>query len=194
MKKVKDLFENEAFKATGVRKVFFDEESIKWGNEFDVKIYEAIVNSCFFIPFYNYSYLHVEDLWCAKELYRAIKVEEKIQKEVANFCFILPLIDRGSPSAFPACIGKKNAREIKQFRHLISGNKTSSALETFKENIYEIFLINFKILKDEAKFKNLCADIEIPSDTEIKEWIKEQKENDKKNEANHLPVLTKSAE
>ena len=87
MKKVKDLFENEAFKATGVRKVFFDEESIKWGNEFDVKIYEAIVHSCFFIPFYNYSHLHEEDLWCAKELYRGIKVEEKIQKEANGFCY-----------------------------------------------------------------------------------------------------------
>jgi hypothetical protein len=193
IKKFKALIESEAFKVTNMTNVFFDIDTIQWGNQFDEKIYEGIVACYFFLPFYHNSYLHDENLWCAKELLRAIKVEEKIREEaVKNYCFILPIIDRGSASAFPKCIGKKNAKEIKQLRHLILGNKTSAALERFKDGIYDIFFSNFNLLKEDIKFSELCADIEIPTDDEIKEWIREQKEYEKISELNNLPILKKN--
>jgi hypothetical protein len=193
IKKFKAIIECEAHKVTNIPKVFFDEESIRWGDEFDEKIYDGIVASYFFIPFYHNSYLHEDNLWCAKELYRAIEVEKKIRElAVHNYCFILPIIDRGTASAFPKCIGKKNAKEIRLFRHLILSNKTNAGLEKFKETIYEIFLSNFNLLDKEIKFSELCADLNHPSDDEIKDWIKVQKEDEKMSEANNLPILKKN--
>ena len=78
VKKFKGIIECEAHKVTNIPKVFFDEQSIRWGDEFDEKIYDGIVACYFFIPFYHNSYLHKDNLWCAKELYRAIEVEKKI--------------------------------------------------------------------------------------------------------------------
>lgn len=193
IKKFKALIESEAAKVTNIPKVFFDDVSIQWGEEFDDKIYNGIVACYFFIPFYHNSYLHEDNLWCAKELYRAIEVEKKIrEKSVDNYCFILPIIYRGSASAFPDCIGRKNAKEIKKYRHLVLSNKTNKALEDFKDNIYDIFLANFELLNDDIKFSELCASIPIPSDADIKEWIKEQKEADNKLEADNPPILKKN--
>ena len=193
IKKFKSIIECEAFKVTNIPKVFFDEDSIRWGDEFDEKIYDGIVACYFFIPFYHNTYLHEDNLWCAKELYRAIEVEKKIRESaIHNYCFILPIIDRGSASAFPKCIGQKNAKEIKQIRHLVLSNKTNAALERFKDTIYDIFVSNFKLLNNEVKFSELCADIDIPSDDVIKEWIREQKKNEKISEANNPPILKKN--
>lgn len=193
IKKFKTIIESEAAKVTNVGSVFFDDVSIRWGEEFDEKIYDGIVSCYFFIPFYHNSYLHIDNLWCAKELYRAIEVEKKIREHaVANYCFILPIIDRGSASDFPDCIGRKNAKEIKKYRHLVLSNKTSAALEDFKDNIYEILLDNFNLLKNDIKFSELCKGMDIPSDDEIIKWIKEQKEKEKISEANNLPILRKN--
>jgi hypothetical protein len=191
MKKLTKIIEGEAFKATSQHKCFFDHSSIKWGEEFDDKIYEGIVKSCFFIPLFHNSYLHEDSLWCAKELHWAIQLEHKIRETISNYCFILPLIDRGSPSDFPECIGRKNAKEIKQFRHLIEGNKSSRAFEEFKSGIYDIFYQNFELLKG-AIFCDCLNEIDPISDEELKVWIREQKNNDKTNASNHLPTLKKT--
>jgi len=190
IKKFTALIESEAHKVTNIPKVFFDEKSIKWGNDFDDKIYEGIVACYFFIPFYHNTYLHIDSLWCAKELYRAIKVEEKIRESgIANYCFILPIIDRGSASAFPKCIGRKNAREVKRLRHIILNNRTNSSLEKFKEEIYETLLENYNLLNEKFNLSELCASIEIPSDEIIKEWIKQEKKIANENESKQLPIL-----
>jgi hypothetical protein len=195
VKKFKTIIESEAHKVTNVARAFFDEESIKWGNDFDEKIYYGIVSCYFFIPFYHNSYLHKDNLWCAKELIHAIKVEEKIRNHsIPNYCFILPIIYRGSASAFPSCIGKKNAKDIKQLRHVISSNKTSAGLEKLKDNIYETFLTNFNLINGKVNLADLCADIPIATDDEVITWINEQKEVEKKEEATKLPILTKNGE
>ena len=189
----KVIIESEALKVTNISKAFFDKESIQWGNEFDGKIYDGIVASYFFIPFYHNSYLHEDNLWCARELHHAIEVEKRIRESaVRNYCFILPIIDRGSACAFPDCIGKKNAKEIKKYRHLIAKKQTSAALEEFKDNIYDIFLSNFNLLDKNIKFSELCADIPHLSDDEIKDWIRVQKEYEKKSEAENPPILLKN--
>ena len=41
IKKFKAIIESEAAKVTNISKVFFDEDSIIWGQEFDERIYEA---------------------------------------------------------------------------------------------------------------------------------------------------------
>ena len=193
IKKFKVILEGEAHKVTNIPKVFFDEDSINWGEDFDERIYNGIVACYFFIPFYHNTYLHEDNLWCAKELYRAIEVEKKIRETaVANYCFILPIIDRGSASAFPDCIERKNAIETKKYRHLVLSNKTNKALEDFKEYIYNIFLSNFKQLNVDINFCELCDSIEAPSDDEIKKWIREQKEIEKKAEATNPPILQKN--
>ena len=193
IKKFKVIIESEAAKVTNISKAFFDEDSINWGEDFDERIYNGIVNCYFFIPFYHNTYLHEDNLWCAKELYRAIEVEKKIRcSAINNYCFILPIIDRGSASAFPDCMGRKNAKEIKRYRHLVMSNATNKALEDFKYNIYDIFLKNFNLLNRDIKFSELCADIVIPTDEEIINWIKEQKEIERKSEANNPPILRKN--
>ncbi|MBI5214634.1 MAG: toll/interleukin-1 receptor domain-containing protein [Ignavibacteriae bacterium] len=193
MKKFKDIIASEAFKVTNIKNVFFDENSIQWGNEFDEKIYDGIVACYFFIPFYHNTYLHEDNLWCAKELYRAIEVEKKIRdNHEKGYCFILPIIYRGSASAFPTCIGNKNAKEIKLLRHIVLSNKSSAALEQFKDDIYEIFLQNFKLLTADVSFTELCADIPIPTDDEIKAWIREQKEQQRVTESNNPPRMKKN--
>ncbi|MEI6847613.1 MAG: hypothetical protein WCK32_06205 [Chlorobiaceae bacterium] len=192
IKKFKAIIECEASKVTNIEKVFFDEDYIKWGDHFDDKIYNSIVDCYFFIPFYHNAYLHEDNLWCAKELYRAIEVEKKIRDSVDGYCFILPIIDRGSADAFPDCIGRKHAKEIKKYRHLVVNNRTSEAFEAFKGEMYDVFLKNYILLNNGIDFVKMCVDIVIPSDEEIISWIKGQKDIEKKSEAKHLPILRKN--
>lgn len=189
--KLKKLIEVEAFKVTNKSTVFFDENSINWGEDFDNKIYNGIVSSYFFIPFFHHVYMHEENTWCAKELHWAIQIENKIRERVSDYCFILPLIDRGTASDFPECLGKKNAKEIKKFRHLITGGGTSRAFEEFKSGIYEILLQNFSMLNTEHLFISFLDTVEPASDEEIKKWIKEQKTHERETAASHLPTLAK---
>lgn len=190
---LKEIIECEAQKATNIRQVFFDESSIKWGNPFNEKIYDGIITSGFFIPIYHNTYLHKDDLWCAKELYRAIKVQEKICQAIAGYCFILPLIDRGGTNALPECINNKNVKILQQLRVNIENKKTTKALDNFKEEIYNLFVENWNLLESKSLIiKDLCGDITIPSDDEIREWVCEQRKSNKAAEAKLLPVLIKT--
>lgn len=162
------------------------------GEDFDDKIYKGIVSSYFFIPLFHHVYLHEENLWCAKELHWAIQLEEKIRETISSYCFILPLIDRGSASDFPECLGRKNAKEIKKFRHLILTGGTTKAYEEFKDGIYDILLMNFKLLDESHSFLEYLDKVEPISDEDIIKWVKEQKDKEKATSACHLPTLTKS--
>ena len=192
VRKFKEIVETEAFKVTNQKKAFFDEEEINWGAEFDVKIYQAINSSCFFIPMFNFVYLHEDNLWCAKELHWAIQLENKIRETVENYCFILPVIDKGTPSDFPNCIGRKNAKEINQFRHLILNKTTSKAFEDFKIGIYNTLLQNYKLLNNNS-FCHLLDEISPISDEDLKLWIKDQKNKEKENASKHIPLLIKNS-
>ena len=196
LKNFKSIVESEALRITNIPKVFFDEDSIEWGNEFDKKIYESIGSSYFFIPIYHYTYLHVDNIWCARELYHALEVEKIIRESVdGNYCFILPIVHRGSPKNLPTCIGRKNAIKISLIEQDISNNKSTTRLRKFKEYIYDTLLDSFKLITDKGiKIDELCAMIKEPTEDEIKIWIKVQKEIEKNNESNDPPILNKNYE
>ena len=48
----KNILQSEALTATNKNKSFFDEESIKYGEEWDDKIYSGVNSSYFFIDIY----------------------------------------------------------------------------------------------------------------------------------------------
>ena len=197
LKNFKNIIESEAQKVTNIEKVFFDEDSIDWGKEFDNKIYESIVASCFFIPIYHIGYLHVDNIWCARELYHAIEVEKVIRNTVddENYCYILPIIFRGQPNALPGCISKKKAKEIRQLEAIITSNKTNKRLTEFRNYIYDTLLSSFRLLFDmDINLSELCAQINIPTDEGIKKWINEQNKKIRAAESAKLPILMKNAE
>lgn len=192
VKKLTNILHTEAQKVTNKMSPFFDIETIKWGDEFDDRIYDGIVSCYFFIPFYHNTYLHIDSLWCAKELYRAIEVEKKLREASPQYRFILPVIDRGKACDFPDCIGRKNAKDFNQFKHLIKSGKTSKALEEFITGIHDIFLENYRLIENTAiHFADLCSTIPIPTDEEIRNWVKIQKGIMNEQEKAHLPTLKK---
>jgi hypothetical protein len=193
VKNFKDIIESEAQKVTNISKVFFDEKSIIWGNEFDEKIYDGITSSYFFISIYHNSYLHIDNVWCAREIYHAIEIEKKIRETYSDFCFILPIIHRGSANDLPKCVEQKNAKVIRLFEHAIINKKVPNKLIEFIHNIYDVLLINFQLIEAaNLNLKVLCSDIHIPSDEEIKVWIEKQKGIQRKQESENLPILKKN--
>ena len=200
MENLKKMLESVAGRATDVPKVFFDEDSIKWGEEFDEKIYDCIMSSCFFIPLYYDNYLSMEKLWCARELYHAIKVERMIRDNSnTQFCFILPLIHYGNKENLPECINSKNAKSLRPYIQDITKSQPSSVTKKiidFRNEIYDILKAHHHHVKhiSENDIKKWCEDINIPSDEDIKEWIIENNKNLRKQEESNLPKLQKNAE
>lgn len=195
LKNFKAIIETEAFRATNIQKAFFDETSIRWGDEFDEKIYDGIAESYFFIPIYHCTYLHQDNVWCARELYHAIEVEKIIHSRLNDdYCYVLPIIHRGFSSALPSCLEKKNAKDIRQLEYAITNNKQTAALIKFRNNICETLNSYYRLFSEEnIDLKELCLSIHKPTDEEIKIWIKEQKEKEKNEESSNLPILKKYA-
>lgn len=192
VKNFKSILETEAQKVTNIQKAFFDEISIDWASDFDKKIYSGIFSSYFFIPIYYSNYLHEDNLWCAREMYHAIEVEKKIRETYKDFCFILPIIYRGNAGDLPNCLGKKNAKTIRQLETTIINKKSTSKLTDFKHEMYDILSQNFRLIEHEnLNLSVLCSTVHIPTDDELREWIKEQKGIQKKQESKNLPILTK---
>ena len=191
------IIKSEAHRVTNIDEVFFDSKSIKLGDNFDEKIYNSIISSHFFIPIYHMTYLHVDNVWCARELYQALEVEKLVRDKIGNssYCFILPIIHRGELNELPECISKKNAKDIRRLEMAIISNKANKHLAKFKNNLYDVFCSNFQLLsKNSIDFIDLCKDIEIPSDEKIKKWILEQKIIESDAESKKLPILTKNEE
>lgn len=189
LRKFKDAIRTAGLKATN-KEVFFDDNSIDWGKEFDEKICESIFTSYFFVPMYHYHYLSLDKMWCARELFLAIQFENKIRERIKDFCFILPIIDSGEASDMPNCIGSKNAKQIQRIKHIFS-KKNSKAYIDFVEDVHLILLKNYKLIQGDISFYDVFKEMEYPDDNEIKAWIRKQKEIEKKNQASHLPILTK---
>jgi hypothetical protein len=193
VKNFKSILETEAQKVTNIQKAFFDEISIDWASDFDTKIYTGIFSSYFFIPIYYSNYLHEDNLWCAREIYHAIEIEKKLRETYNDFCFILPIIYRGTTSDLPSCLGKKNAKTIRQLETTIINKKSTSKLTDFKHEMYDILSKNFKLIESEnLNLSVLCSTVHIPTDEELKQWIKQQKGIQKKQESQNLPILTKN--
>lgn len=190
----KEMLKTEAGAATGISQVFFDEDSIDWGKEFDDKIYDGIISSCFFIPVYQYIYLSEERTWCARELYHAIEVEKRIREINPDFCFILPVIHRGSTEDLPECIDRKNVIHIHLYESNIANNTKPQKFMNLKKRICDILHKNYRLLHTIGDIKDLCEDIHKPEKEEIKEWIRRHNKSLKQQEASKLPILRKNAE
>ena len=200
LKNFKKIIESEAQRVTNITKVFFDEDSIDWGKEFDHKVYEGIIASYFFIPIYQFSYLHVDNVWCARELYHALEVEKVIRNKIGDksYCYILPILFRGQLDSLPDCISKKKVKSIRQLEAIIESNRVNTRLTEFKNYVYDTFFLSFKLLSAQhinlKEINELCAQIIIPTDEKIKEWIEYQKGKVRLSESNKLPILRKNAE
>lgn len=194
---LKDIIQCEAKYATNLDNVFFDEKCIELGNEFDEKIYDSIKKSNSFLLVFSPIYINKDNDWCARELYLAIKFENYIRNKINNkdFCFIFPLIHRGTANDLPKSVSKKNAKNLLEFisdikNSSITNHPTTQRFEEFKAYLGKIFLDNYKLIRDfEFDWEEIENLIKPPTKKVLDKWIDEQNQNFRKNESKHLPKL-----
>lgn len=186
--------------ATNLGKLFLDVEEIKNGVSFPEKIYESIINSCVFFVFNTQHYLNATDYWCAKELYFALKVEDKRKSLLSKddqklFNNILILLVNGTLGDLPNSLKTRNAYSIKEFEYFgkfLKTRRSKELLDRIGDRIDEIYKIYNKYAIEE--FTNQCKSLEYPKDDEIAKWISIQKTLAKKQESDHKPILIRNAE
>jgi TIR domain len=178
------LIKSEIFKATGVSDTFYDQEAIAWGSTWTNKIYSGIEHSYFFLPVWFYHYLHEKNIWCARELYHALKIEEEIINQLdaddrEDFAYVFPLIYRGDEKDFPSCFKKRQAKSIAIFDMAIKHNKPNAKLSALILEIHNVLFKQYKIIEKYINkgvdFNSIFQQIQRPSDTEIIDWVKSQK-------------------
>jgi hypothetical protein len=195
---LRNIIQSEGTYATNYSNVFFDEKCIGLGNEFDQKIYDSIIKSCSFTLIFSPHYINDKNNWCAKELYRAIKFENYIREKIENknFSFIFPFIHRGTTNDLPKSIDSKNAITLQEYSSeinnaAITNYPVTQKFQDFKKRIGDALVANFKLIEDvEFDWKEIENSVAIPSDEELKNWIKEQKLLFRENESKNLPKLT----
>jgi hypothetical protein len=192
-------FNTFAFDACNKQDIFVDSKSILVGDDVPECIYNSIKNSYYFIVIHNYHYLNVKNIWCAKELKYALDVEKaRIRlmenKDKNNYKWIFPLVIRGKLSDLPESLEGRNGKHIGCFEAVINSKKPLSkkVIEFFNE-IYEKMNSLYKITENYSTdfFNECCKDIPYPTDAEIIDWIRDQKEKVKKIESNNTPILRK---
>jgi hypothetical protein len=196
---LKRILQSEAFQVTNKQSAFFDEDSIRYGDTFDNRIYHGIQNSYFFIALWYLNYLHEDNLYCAKELLHALKIEEIIREKMPeehklNFSFIIPFLVRGCVSELPACFSKKLVVDIKSFEYAITNNKVSSKLVSLSQRLYKDLSEYYNLFSkyiSEDEYYSLCESIEKPDDNYVRAWIKEQRKEIEMMEAKKIPILKK---
>ena len=197
---LRNIIQSEALTATNKSNSFFDENSIKYGEEWNDKIYIGVNGSYFFIPILHYNYLHIENNWCARELMHALKVEEIIRKKLPEeerekFFYIIPFIYRGKPDNLPKGLSNKKALALQPFEYLIIKNDVSQELINLKQQLCDTLTECYKILDKyniAGNFQQLFKKIPKPTDAEVNAWILEQKNLSKQKEAQQEPVLKKN--
>ena len=198
---LRNIIQSEALTATNKANSFFDENAIKYGEEWDDKIYVGVSGSYFFIPILHYNYLHSENNWCARELMHALKVEELIRNQLPEderkkFFYIIQFIYRGKPDNLPKGLSSKKALPLQQFEYSIIKNDITQELINLKQQFCDLLTECYKILDkhNDINFQQLFNQIPKPDDNEVNAWITEQKNLIKKNEAGQLPILKKNGE
>jgi hypothetical protein len=188
LKNFNSLLESAAHLVTNKTKNFFDETEIKQGQEFDKRIYESISKSYFFVLMYVPVYLHKDNDYCARELYRALEVEKRIKEKVSDYCFIMPFMQIGNSMNLPNCINKMIAISLRQLRTSIINKKHTTAIDEFKNNFLDNLEHNFKLIKN-IDFGETLINIPIPEDKDLHNWIDEQNGATKTNESKQKPLL-----
>lgn len=198
---LRNFLQPSLFRATDITGIFYDKETIRWGEEWDDDIYDGIEQSLFFLPLWYDLYLSEKNIWCAKELYHALQVEKAIKEQLDpndrdDFVFIFPLIFLGSTDLIPDCLSRKQAKSLVGFELNIKLKRLSNKFQEFITEVYNTLHKHFRILE---KYPNInlhdeLQKIEKPTDEKIKEWIREQRKNMKEKESKQLPVLRKNGE
>lgn len=199
---LKTLLKEQLFRiVTNIESVFYDEESINWGTEWDNKIYTGISKSVFFVPIWYHHYLNEENLWCARELYHALEIEKIIKEQLDEedkdkFYFVLPLIYKGSNKGLPYSLSRKTAKSLDLYEVEIKNKKTTTRLQKFINDLFYALLEHFRVIEKykNINFQELFDRVKIPTDDEIINWIKEQTREVKQIESENLPILKKNAE
>ncbi len=197
---LKKILSEEAALATNKKEVFFDQDSLRYGEEFDQSIYSRIESSLFFIPIWYIHYLHEDNLFCARELMHALSIEKIIKDSLPvldrdNFYFIVPIIFRGELSDLPRSLSAKIAIDLKNLEHVIvkggDNQQLTKIKQKFCKNLTSYYLSIDPHLK-KIDFAKLFASIKRPSDDEVKEWISEQKKIQQNLDAEKKPILKKT--
>ncbi len=195
---LREMIQSEAMLATNKNKLFFDENAIKYGEEWDDKIYDGVSGSYFFIPIYYPNYLHTDNIWCARELMHALRVEEVIKSKLTDdqkrkFFYIIPFIYRGKADSLPKGIANKKALFLQQFEYLIIKKDVSPELVNLKQQFCDTLTECWSILDEynTTDFQQMIQAIPKPTDEEVIAWIKEQRNNQTQKEAAHKPLLVK---
>ena len=177
---LKNKLESIASMVIPCEEVFFDEKSIKWGEEFDEKIYNSMLQSHFFVPIWQPTYLNENKIWCAYELYYAIEIEKVIKEETKNptFCYILPLVlcrpepnpSQGVYESLHEGIAKKNYIEINDYIEGIKCKSRNKNFISFEKKI--LSALSQRSAIEDMNIEELHSRIERPSRETIIEWIK----------------------
>jgi hypothetical protein len=193
MRKLKNLIQTEAHTATNKKEIFFDEHSIDHGREFDIAIYTSIVSSYSFVFIITPHYLSLENLWCAKEIFRAIEFEKAVRQKLGNdqFCFIFPYLHRGSTAYLPLSISTKNIKDLNQYETSITNGVVNEDITRFKRDICDVLSKNYEIISQlsEDMLIEVIEKLEIPDDLKIIDWVKTQKRQANSIESKNLPII-----
>ena len=193
MRKLKNLIQTEAQTATNRSDVFFDEESIDHGREFDIAIYTSIVQSYSFVFILTPHYLSLENLWCAKEIHRAILFENALRTKLGNpdFCFIFPYLHRGSAAFLPASISTKNIRDLNQYETSLNNGIVNEDITQLKRDICDVLSRNYEMISkvSDGILNEVIQKLEIPDDSKIIDWVKTQKRQANSIESQNLPII-----
>lgn len=193
LKKLVRKIEYRACLGTNKEKVYFAYRDMECGDNFGEEIYKYIPNSLFFIPIYHNSYLDTSKLWCAREFYHAIKVQEIIHNEInKEYNFIMPLILQGDSTNFPLEIAKLNAKFLEKVECCIWNDQYDEISTAFFQELGKVFEKHYLYLDEDEDFYEKCKCIERPTDEEIKNWIREQKGIKKRIESQKKPILEKN--
>ena len=197
---LKAILQSELFDLTNKNRAFLDNDSIRYGEEFDVKIYFGIENAYFFIPLWTPNYLHKDNLWCARELYHAIQLEEKIKDRLKdddklNWYYIIPIVVNGNKDYLPKCISRNNAIDIQFYTTDIINKKTTQKLIKLRRSFFDCVDAYYRTVKkyfELIDFRELNESIVKPDDVVLKNWVSLQESEIQVLESTHLPILKKS--
>jgi hypothetical protein len=190
-----EYLNTKAKDATNIDKLFTDFNEIKNGQPFSQTIFSSIIKSYVFIVFNTQHYINEHDNWCAKELFFALKVEQKrrelmMLEDEKSFNCILILLLNGSCKDLPRSIAERNAHSLKEFDYFgkfLKNRKSKKLLDDLGDRIDDIFKVYQKY--STLNFTEQCEKIPFPSDEELLSWIKEQKAEIALLESKHLPML-----
>jgi hypothetical protein len=157
--------------------VYLDEERLKGGDFFDANLAQALCESVCLVMVYTPTYFSNSHTYCARE-YKAMEELEKQRLELlghsdsAKHGLIIPIIYRGDKKIPYTITSKRQCHYFENYQ--ISGQATLDYPE-YAQKIKEIAEYieerceELSVVEDDACSD--CATFNIPSETDIYEWL-----------------------